>query len=124
MTTLEPTLTFDFRKAIDKNHLRGIWKMMVDYRLPYLGATVALAVSALAQTCMYLLLRYFADDVVAQGKYIGDSLTQTFLWIGLGFVGLAVVQGGFSFLPGRLAHIPPRELRDACATSSSTTSSA
>jgi ATP-binding cassette, subfamily B, bacterial len=77
--------------------------MMVDYRLPYVGATAALAVSALAQTFMYLLLRYFADDVVAQGKYIGDSLTQTFLWIGLGFVGLAVVQGGFSFLSGRLA---------------------
>ena len=79
MTTLEPTLTFDFRRAIDKNHLRGIWKMMVDYRLPYLGATASLAVSALAQTFMYLLLRYFADDVVAQGKYIGNSLTQTFL---------------------------------------------
>ncbi|HJR80376.1 MAG TPA: ABC transporter ATP-binding protein [Anaerolineales bacterium] len=103
MTTLEPTLTFDFRKAIDKNHLRGIWKMMVDYRLPYLGATGALAVSALAQTFMYLLLRYFADDVLTQGKYIGNSLTQTFLWIGLAFVGLAVVQGGFSFLSGRLA---------------------
>jgi ATP-binding cassette, subfamily B, bacterial len=103
VTTLEPTLTFDFRKAIDKNHLRGIWKMMVDYRLPYLGATLALAVSALAQTFMYLLLRYFADDVLAQGNYIGNSLTQTFLWIGLAFVGLAVVQGSFSFLSGRLA---------------------
>lgn len=102
-SALEPTLTFDFRKAIDKNHLRGIWKMMVDYRLPYLGATLALAVSALAQTFMYLLLRYFADDVVTQGKYIGNSITQTFLWIGLAFVGLAVVQGGFSFLSGRLA---------------------
>ncbi len=39
MTTIEPTLTFDFRKAIDKNHLKGIWKMMVDYRLPYFAAT-------------------------------------------------------------------------------------
>jgi ATP-binding cassette, subfamily B, bacterial len=103
MTTLEPTLTFDFRKAIDKNHLRGIWKMMVDYRLPYLGATLSLAVSALAQTFMYLLLRYFADDVLTEGKYIGNSLTQTFLWIGLGFVGLAIFQGAFSFLSGRLA---------------------
>lgn len=103
MTTLEPTLTFDFRKAIDKNHLRGLWKMMVDYRLPYLGATLSLAVSALAQTFMYLLLRYFADDVLTQGNYIGGSLTQTFLWIGLGFVGLAVVQGAFSFFSGRLA---------------------
>ncbi|HEY3476196.1 MAG TPA: ABC transporter ATP-binding protein [Anaerolineales bacterium] len=116
MTTLEPTLTFDFRKAIDKNHLRGIWKMMVDYRLPYLGATLSLAVSALAQTFMYLLLRYFADDVVTQGRYIGNSLTQTFLWIGLGFVGLAVVQGSFSFLSGRLASYTAegitRRLRD------------
>jgi ATP-binding cassette subfamily B protein len=75
----------------------------VDYRLPYLAATLSLAVSALAQTFMYLLLRYFADDVVTQGNYIGNSLTQTFLWIGLAFVGLAVVQGGFSFLSGRLA---------------------
>ena len=42
MTTIEPTLTFDFRKAIDKNHLKGIWKMMVDYRLPYFAATASL----------------------------------------------------------------------------------
>ena len=116
MTTLEPTLTFDFRKAIDKNHLKGIWKMMVDYRLPYLGATVSLAVSALAKTFMYLLLRYFADDVLTQGNYIGNSLTQTFLWIAAGFVGLAVVEGGFSFISGRLAAFTAegitRRLRD------------
>ena len=103
MTTFESALTFDFRKAIDKNHLRGIWKMMVDYRLPYLGATASLAVSALAKTCTYLLLRYFVDDVLTQGNYIGNSLTQTFLWIAVGFVGLAAVEGGASFLSGRLA---------------------
>jgi ATP-binding cassette subfamily B protein len=103
MTTLEPTLTFDFRKAIDKNHLKGIWKMMVDYRLPYLAATASLAVSALAKTFTYLLLRYFADDVLTQGNYIGGSITRTFLWIALGFVGLAAFEGGFSFLSGRLA---------------------
>src|SRR6266496_6269127 len=103
MTTIEPTLTFDFRKAIDENRVKGIWKMMVDYRLPYLGATAALAFSALAKTFMYLLLRYFADDVLTQGKYIGNSLMQTFLWIALGFIGLASVEGGFSFLSGRLA---------------------
>jgi ABC-type multidrug transport system fused ATPase/permease subunit len=100
MTTIEPTLTFDFRKAIDENRLKGLWKMMVDYRLPYAGATAALAVSALAKTFMYLLLRYFADDVLTKGEYIGNSLTQTFLWIGLGFVGLAVLEGSFSYLSG------------------------
>jgi ATP-binding cassette subfamily B protein len=102
-TTIEPAITFDFRKALDENRLKGIWKTMVDYRLPYAVATASLAVSALAKTFMYLLLRYFADDVLTQGKYIGNNLTQTFLWIAVGFVGLAAVEGGFSFLAGRLA---------------------
>lgn len=101
--TYEPTLTFDFRKSLEENRLKGIWKMMVDYRLPYLGATAALAVSALAKTYTYILLRYFADDVLTQGNYIGSSLVQSALWIGLGFVLLAVVEGGFAFLSGRLA---------------------
>ena len=116
MTTLEPVITYDFRNAIEKNRLKGIWQMMADYRLPYLGATAALAISALAKTFTYLLLRYFVDDVLTQGKYIGDSLTQTFVWIAVGFVGLAVFEGGFSFLSGRLAAFTAegitRRLRD------------
>jgi ATP-binding cassette subfamily B protein len=99
----EPAITFDFRNALDPNRLKGIWKMMVDFRVPYLCATAALAVSALAKTCTYLLLRYFADDVLTQGKYIGNNLTQTFIWIAAGFMGLAAVEGGFAFLSGRLA---------------------
>ncbi|MFZ5885323.1 MAG: ABC transporter ATP-binding protein [Chloroflexota bacterium] len=101
--TYEPAITFDFRRALHENRLKGLWKMMVDYRLPYIGATLALAVSALAKTFTYLLLRFFADDVLAQGKFIGGSLVTTSLWIGAGFVGLAIVEGGFSFLSGRLA---------------------
>src|SRR5262249_55548893 len=101
--TYEPALTFDFRKAVDENRIKGIWKMMVDFRLPYIGATAALAVSALAKTLTYMLLRYFADDVLTQGKLLGDTLGQTTLWIGVGFVGLALFEGGFAFLSGRLA---------------------
>ena len=101
--TYEPALTFDFRKSLEENRLKGLWKMMVDYRMPYLGATAALAVSALAKTFTYMLLRYFADDVLTQGKYIGNSLTGTFVWIAVGFVGLALVEGSFAFLSGRLA---------------------
>ena len=101
--TYEPALTFDFRKSLEENRLKGLWKMMVDYRLPYLGATTALAISALAKTFTYMLLRYFADDVLTQGRYIGNSLTGTFIWIAVGFVGLALVEGSFAFLSGRLA---------------------
>src|SRR5262245_46415382 len=112
----EPALTFDFRKSIEENRLKGLWKMMVDYRLPYIGATAALAISALAKTFTYMLLRYFADDVLTQGKLIGATLLQTSLWIGVGFVGLALVEGGFAFLSGRLAAFTAegitRRLRD------------
>jgi len=101
--TYEPALTFDFRKSIEENRLKGLWKMMVDYRVPYLGATAALAISALAKTFTYMLLRYFADDVLTQGKYIGNNLTETFVWIAAGFVGLALIEGAFAFLSGRLA---------------------
>jgi ATP-binding cassette subfamily B protein len=101
--TYEPAITFDFRHALEENRLKGLWRMMVDYRVPYIGATAALAVSALAKTFTYLLLRYFADDVLTQGEYIGNSLMQTFIWIGAGFVGLALFEGAFSFISGRLA---------------------
>ena len=103
MTTLEPTLTFDFRKTLQENRLKGLWQIMSDYRLPYIGATFALAGSALAKTFTYLLLRYFADTVLTQGQYIGGNITQTFIWIAAGFIGLAVFEGTFSFLSGRLA---------------------
>jgi ATP-binding cassette subfamily B protein len=100
----EPALlTFDFRTTLEKNRLKGLWSMMTDYRLSYIGATVALAISALAKTLTYLLLRYFADDILTQGKYIANSLTQSLIWIAVGFVGLAAFEGGFSFISGRLA---------------------
>ena len=112
----EPAITFDFRHALDENRVKGLWKMMVDYRTPYIGATLSLAVSALAKTYTYILLRYFADDVLTQGNYLGGDLTRTFIWIGLGFLGLAAVEGGFSFLSGRLAAFTAegitRRLRD------------
>jgi ATP-binding cassette subfamily B protein len=101
--TIEPTITFDFRNALDVNRLKGLWKMMRDYRLPYIAATIALAFSALSKTFTYLLLRFFADDVLGQRKFIGGSVTSTFIWIALGFVGLAAFEGGFAFLSGRLA---------------------
>jgi ATP-binding cassette subfamily B protein len=102
-TTIEPTLTFDFRKTQSKNRLKGLWMMMEDFRLPYLGATFALAGAALAKTLTYLLLAYFTDTVITQGQYIDGNMNKTFILIGLGFVVLALFEGGFSFVSGRLA---------------------
>ncbi|MBV6400615.1 MAG: putative multidrug export ATP-binding/permease protein [Anaerolineales bacterium] len=103
MTTIEPAITFDFRNTVHENRLKGLWRMMVDYRVPYLGATAALAISALSKTYTYILLRYFADDVLTQQNFIGGSLITTSLWIAAGFVLLALVEGSASFISGRLA---------------------
>ena len=107
MTTLQPThepaLTFDFRPTLQDNRLKGLWQMMSDYRMSYIAATVALAISALSKTFTYLLLRFFADDVLVEGRFIGNSFGASLIWIAMGFVGLAVVEGSFAFLSGRLA---------------------
>ena len=95
--------TFDFRNTIAKNRLKGLWLMMVDYRLPYLGATLALAVSATSKMLTYLLLGYFADLVAGNAEPINGNLSRSFFWIALGFVGLSLFQGGFSFISGKLA---------------------
>lgn len=87
----------DFRPALQKNRLKGLWKMMDGFHLPYLLATLSLAVSALARTGTFLLLRFFADRV------LDPSLSISLSWIALGFVGLAVTDGAFAFLSGRLA---------------------
>ncbi len=94
----------DLRQTLSKYRLLGLWRMMRGFQWAYVGATVALAISATSKTATYLLLRYFADMVAGEAKPIlGDSLAQAFAWVALGFVLLALFEGGFAFLSGRLA---------------------
>ena len=102
-TTSQQSHYFDFRKTLTKKKLAGMLRMMEGYRLPYLGANMALAISAVAKTTTYLLLRNFADTVVGTTLPFAGTLPRTLFIIALGFVGLALVEGGFSFISGRLA---------------------
>jgi ATP-binding cassette subfamily B protein len=83
--------------AIDKR-IVGLWRMMTGFRLVYLGATVSLGIAAVARTASYLLLGYFVDNVLGQQAQSGMLPV-----LALGFVGLALVQGVFTFFSGRLA---------------------
>jgi len=98
-----PYKPYNFREALTKNRLAGMWRMMTDYRLSYAGATLALAVSAISRTAMFLLLRYFADVVLGARTFAFSTLSLTLAAIALGFVGLACFEGLFSYLSGRLA---------------------
>jgi ATP-binding cassette subfamily B protein len=80
-----------------------MWRMMRGFRLAYLGATLALAVSAGAKTCTFLLLGYFADSILLRSVYLGGTLDRTLAGMAVAFVGLATVEGAFAFLSGRLA---------------------
>ena len=71
--------------------------MMKGFRLLYLGATLAIGLAALSRTGVYLLLGHFIDDVLPQPD------VNRVVWVGLGFVALAVFQGLFTYLGGRMA---------------------
>lgn len=90
--------TLDLKATLSEQRARGLWRMMAGYRLPYIGAMFSLGFAALSKTLTYLLLAYLIDDVLSQGIF-----DQTLLVIGLAFVGLALIEGGFTFLSGRLA---------------------
>jgi ATP-binding cassette, subfamily B, bacterial len=101
--TANTPVLYDLRQTLEKNRLRGLWKILSGYRLAYLGATVTLAISALAKTATLFLLRYFADVIGGDAQPLAAGLQATYIYIALGFLGLALFEGGFSFMSGRLA---------------------
>ena len=86
-----------------KKKLAGMLRMMTGFRMTYMAANLSLAVSALAKTTTYLLLRNFADTVVGNTVPFAGTLPRTLVLIAAGFVGLALVEGGFAYLSSRLA---------------------
>ncbi len=93
-----PAQNFDLKNAVSNSRLAGLWAMMTGFRLRYAGAVTALALGATAKTATYMLLRHFVDNVL--GK---ERAPSTLALIALGFLGLALLEGGFTFLSGRLA---------------------
>ena len=98
MSAVTAPIAFDLKTTISENRFRGMWRMMTGYRTAYFGALFSLAIAAISKTLTYLLLAYLIDDVL--GKGIFDD---TLLVIGSMFVGLAAIEGIFTFFSGRLA---------------------
>jgi ATP-binding cassette subfamily B protein len=85
----------DLSKTVSKNRLFGLWRLMRGYRWLYFIATASLAIATVARMEVTLVLSNFVDDVIIAGDY-----GTTFTFIILSFVGMALVQGIFSFLSG------------------------
>ena len=99
MSIAPAVMNYDLKKAVSNNRFIGLWRLMHGFRLKYLGAVVSIGISASAKTSTYLLLRYFVDHYFGTAKDTIFSLPV----IALGFIVLALVEGGFSFLSGRWA---------------------
>jgi ATP-binding cassette, subfamily B, bacterial len=98
MTPPAQTHKYDLRDSISERRLVGFWRLMTGFRRMYTSAIIFLAISATLNTVSYLLIRYFVDKVVGM-----PNLLEVVPWIALGFIVLALGQGLFGFLSGRLA---------------------
>ncbi len=98
MTPPPQTYTYDVRDSLSKNLFLGFWRLVTGFRRYYFAAVIALALSAGFNTASFLLVRHFVDHVLPSP----DVLTLAPL-IALAFIGLATLQGAFSFLSGRFA---------------------
>ncbi|MEO8394077.1 MAG: ABC transporter ATP-binding protein, partial [Chloroflexota bacterium] len=97
-TSLLSKQTIDLKQTLSDNRLLGLWRMLAGFRLIYAGAMASQALSAVAKTTTSLLLAYLVDKVLLQNR-IGEGI----LLIAVAFVALAVVEGTFSFMTGKLS---------------------
>ncbi|MCQ3930151.1 MAG: ABC transporter ATP-binding protein [Chloroflexi bacterium] len=96
-TALPSSTSFDFRTTVSDNRLKALWRLMTGFRLLYGGATLALGFAAIFKTLTFLLLAYFIDDVLEKRNFEFIGL------VAVGFVALALMEGGFTFLSGKWA---------------------
>lgn len=98
MSEMHNQQAYDLKNAITENRLLGLWRMMTGYRLVYLGATTSQAIAAIAKTSTFLLLQYTVDNVLG-----AEGNSRLLPWVALSFIGIATVEGGFTYLSGRMA---------------------
>ncbi len=87
----------DIQDAVTENRILGLWRLLDGYRLKYISSTVSQGLAAILKTSTYLLLRYLIDTVLGENKFGMLPL------VAFGFLGLAIFEGAFTFLSGRLA---------------------
>ncbi|MCJ7734128.1 MAG: ABC transporter transmembrane domain-containing protein, partial [Anaerolineales bacterium] len=89
---------FDIRTTISKNKLKSLWRLMDGYQFLYILAAFCLGLAAAFRSGTYLILGRFIDALVSENE-IGNYIP----WIAVSFIGLAALQGLFTYISGRLA---------------------
>ena len=95
---MSQTTTLDLKRTLSANRLTGLWRMLSGFRLTYFGAILSLGLSTGAKTATFFLIRYLVDDVLGR-----PDMARLLPVVALGFIGLALLEGLFTFFSGRLA---------------------
>ena len=88
----------DLQETLADRRIVGLWRLMRGYRLIFLIATLSIGVAALARAGTYLLLGRYVDEIL-----VAENAIRLLPWVALGFLGLALIQGGATYISGRLA---------------------
>ncbi len=97
-TQQHSNIDFDLKETLSENRLVGLWRLLRGYYLRFITANLAVGVSAFSRTATYILIGFYVDKVLGTGASWGSLLL-----VALAFLGLALAQGGFTFLSGYLA---------------------
>jgi ATP-binding cassette subfamily B protein len=90
---------YDLKETVSENRLVGLWRMLNGYRGLFVAATVAIGLAAVFQVGSFYLIRYFTDEVLGSE----EDLVRQLVLVAAGIIGLALLQGTFTFLSGRWA---------------------
>ena len=89
---------FDLQEILADRRIIGLWRLLRGYRLIFFIATMSIGVAALARATTYLLLGKYVDEIL-----VAENAIRLLPWVALAFLGLALIQGGATYLSGRLA---------------------
>ncbi len=89
---------FDLQETLAERRIVGLWRLMRGYRLIFFIATLSIGVAALARASTYLVLGKYVDEIL-----VAENAIRLLPWVALAFLGLALIQGGATYLSGRLA---------------------
>ena len=95
---MEPSANIDLKNTVTKGKLTGLWRLMRGYHGIYLVAIISVGLAALSRTGLYVLLGKFVDEILPS-----ENIGQLLPLVVIGLLLLALLQGGFTFLGGRLA---------------------
>ena len=90
--------TYDLQNILVESKTKALWRMLTGFRGIYLIAVMCAGLAALGRTGVAYLLRYFIDDVLQV-----EANQRLIPWVTAGFIGVALFQGFFTYLTGRLA---------------------